>query len=128
MMGNNRVLVYVSAGLMAFTLMMALLTFLLSGYLVTYALLPEKTRTHFLEAPQIITAYGSQPIIGPLTNYTPPNPATNYYALQFAAWGPKGVGEVLVIVRLAPYFSADILGISGPAGELFGGRCGRTFR
>lgn len=128
MIANNRAWVYVSAGLVTLTLITALLTFLFSGYVVTYALLPEKTRTYFFEAPRVVAAYGGQPMIGPFINYTPPNSATSYHFLQFAAWGPKGVGTFVVIAQITPRFSMDIVGITGPAGEKFGGRCGRAFR
>lgn len=120
MMGNNRVVIYGSAGLIAFTLMMALLTFLFSGYLVTYTLLSEEKRAYFFEAPHIVAAYGSQPMIGPVTSYryVEHSPGVGRHVFHMIIWSNKGMGQFGFVINSANWQDLRTWFLTSPTGDI----------
>lgn len=80
----------------------------------------------FFDSVPTIEAYGEQPTIGYLTNYVPATATNTHHTLEFATWGPKGTGNISFGLRTTPTFSIYFGVITGPAGEIIGGRCGRV--
>lgn len=118
-MNKNLSFVYVAAGLVGLTLMMALFTFMFSGYLVTYALLPEEAKAYFFEAPNVVSAYGGRPMIGPLTSYQyyEISPGVSRHGFNVILWSDKGIGHFWFAINAANWQDLRTWVLTSPTGD-----------